>query len=75
MLGVFAQFETAIRKERQMERIAKAKANGVYKGRKPSVDVVAVRSLRNEASGLAILRSASGSVGRASTGPWRLNVS
>lgn len=48
MLGVFAQFETAIRKERQMEGIAKAKSNGVYKGRKPSVDVAAVRLLRNE---------------------------
>jgi DNA invertase Pin-like site-specific DNA recombinase len=35
MLGVFAEFETNIRKERQMEGIAKAKASGVYKGRKP----------------------------------------
>ncbi len=33
MLGVFAQFETEIRKERQLEGIAKAKANGIYKGR------------------------------------------
>lgn len=29
MLGVFAEFETAIRKERQLEGIAKAKAEGV----------------------------------------------
>lgn len=36
MLGVFAQFETALCRERQMEGIAKAKAAGVYKGRKPS---------------------------------------
>jgi DNA invertase Pin-like site-specific DNA recombinase len=35
MLGVFAEFETNIRKERQMEGIAKAKTKGVYKGRKP----------------------------------------
>lgn len=35
MLGVFADFETHIRKHRQMESIAKAKTNGVYKGRKP----------------------------------------
>jgi DNA invertase Pin-like site-specific DNA recombinase len=35
MLGVFAEFETNIRKDRQMEGIAKAKTNGVYKGRKP----------------------------------------
>ncbi|MEH3037467.1 MAG: recombinase family protein [Sphingomonas adhaesiva] len=48
MLGVFAQFETAIRKERQAEGIAKAKAEGRYKGRKPTVDVNEVRSLRAE---------------------------
>jgi len=34
MLAVFAEFETNLRKERQAEGIAKAKANGVYKGRK-----------------------------------------
>jgi DNA invertase Pin-like site-specific DNA recombinase len=33
MLGVFAEFETNIRKERQGEGIAKAKLNGAYKGR------------------------------------------
>lgn len=48
MLGVFAQFETAIRKERQMEGIAKAKADGRYKGRKPTVDADAVRVLKAE---------------------------
>jgi DNA invertase Pin-like site-specific DNA recombinase len=45
MLGVFAEFETAIRKERQLEGIAKAKAEGTYKGRKPSIDIERVRSL------------------------------
>lgn len=48
MLGVFAQFETAIRKERQAEGIAKAKAEGRYKGRKPTVDADAVRALKAE---------------------------
>ncbi|MBF0876933.1 recombinase family protein [Gluconobacter cerevisiae] len=38
MLGVFAEFETNLRKERQLEGIAAAKAKGVYKGRKASVD-------------------------------------
>lgn len=46
MLGVFAEFETALRRERQMEGIVKAKAAGVYKGRKPSVDAVQVRELK-----------------------------
>lgn len=33
MLGVFAEFETGLRRERQMEGIAKAKREGKYKGR------------------------------------------
>ena len=37
MLGVFAEFETNLRRERQMEGIAKAKARGIYAGRKSSV--------------------------------------
>jgi len=48
MLGVFAQFETAIRRERQMEGIGRAKAAGKYKGRKPSVPVDEVRRLKAE---------------------------
>ena len=36
MLGVFAKFETALRRERQLEGIAKAKAAGKYLGRKPT---------------------------------------
>ena len=51
MLGVFAEFETAIRKERQMEGIAKAKARGVYKGRKPTVPVEKVREMKAEGIG------------------------
>ena len=44
MLGVFAEFETNLRRERQLEGIAKAKAEGVYKGRPPSIDLARVRS-------------------------------
>jgi DNA invertase Pin-like site-specific DNA recombinase len=46
MLGVFAQFETALRKERQLEGIAKAKAEGVYKGRPRSIDESRVRTMK-----------------------------
>ncbi len=35
MLGVFAEFETNLRRERQLESIKAAKARGIYKGRKP----------------------------------------
>ena len=48
MLGVFAEFETNLRRERQLEGIALAKTRGVYKGRKPSVDATEVRRLRYE---------------------------
>jgi DNA invertase Pin-like site-specific DNA recombinase len=48
MLGVFAEFETNLRRERQHEGIVAAKARGVYRGRKPSVDLHAIRRLREE---------------------------
>ncbi|MFB0487683.1 DNA invertase Pin-like site-specific DNA recombinase [Methylobacterium sp. OAE515] len=51
MLGVFAEFETAIRRERQMEGVAKAKAEGVYKGRKPTIDVERIKALAAQGMG------------------------
>jgi DNA invertase Pin-like site-specific DNA recombinase len=48
MLAAIAEFETDIRKERQREGIERAKAAGVYKGRKPTVDAAAVRDLREQ---------------------------
>ncbi|UNZ52850.1 recombinase family protein [Agrobacterium tumefaciens] len=65
MLGVFAEFETAIRKERQLEGIAKAKAEGVYKGRKPSIDMNRIRELRAEGRGASEIARTLG-IGRAS---------
>lgn len=46
MLGVFAEFETNLRRERQLEGIAQAKVRGVYKGRKPSIDRAKVYELK-----------------------------
>jgi DNA invertase Pin-like site-specific DNA recombinase len=48
MLGVFAEFETNLRRERQLEGIAKAKAAGVYKGRPPSMKPHWCAKLREE---------------------------
>ena len=50
MLGVFAEFETNLRRERQMEGIQKAIERGVYKKRKrkPSIDAMRVREMRQE---------------------------
>ena len=51
MLGVFAEFETSIRKERQLEGIAKAKAKGVYKGGKAKINVDEIIRLKEEGLG------------------------
>ena len=48
MLGVFAEFETNLRRERQIEGIAAAKSRGVYRGRKPSVNTAEIQRLRLE---------------------------
>jgi len=48
MLGVFAEFETNLRKERQLEGIARAKAEGRYRGRPQSIDVDKVKTMQAE---------------------------
>lgn len=48
MLGVFAEFETNLRRERQIEGIAAAKAKGVYKGRPATINPAEVRRLHRE---------------------------
>lgn len=65
MLGAFAEFEADLRKERQREGIAKARAAGVYKGRKPSVRVDDIRRLKAEGVGPSEI-AARLKVGRAS---------
>jgi DNA invertase Pin-like site-specific DNA recombinase len=55
MLGVFAEFETNLRRERQLEGIAKAKAEGRYKGRRPSIDQAEVRRMRDEGIGASAI--------------------
>jgi DNA invertase Pin-like site-specific DNA recombinase len=51
MLGVFAEFETNLRRERQFEGIAKGKAQGVYQGRRPSIELAKVRELKSQGLG------------------------
>ena len=65
MLGVFSEFETNLRKERQMEGIEKAKKRGVYKGRKPSIDKTKVKKLRETGMGASEIAKELG-IGRAS---------
>lgn len=65
MLGVFAEFETNLRRERQMEGIAKAKKAGVYKGRKPSIDKNEITRMRDSGMGASAIAKQLG-IGRAS---------
>jgi DNA invertase Pin-like site-specific DNA recombinase len=65
MLGVFAEFETNLRRERQLEGIARAKAEGVYQGRPASIDVFQVRAMKAEGMGATEIAKAL-KIGRAS---------
>ena len=44
MLGVFAEFETNLRRERQAEGIKAAKRKGVYRGRPPKIDMATIQA-------------------------------
>jgi DNA invertase Pin-like site-specific DNA recombinase len=65
MLGVFAEFETAIRRERQLEGVKRAKAEGAYRGRKPSIDRRKLAHLKAQGLGATEIARAMG-VDRAS---------
>jgi DNA invertase Pin-like site-specific DNA recombinase len=65
MLGVFAEFETNLRRERQMEGIQKAKAAGVYKGRPKSIDATRIKELHAQGLGATEIAKSLG-IGRAS---------
>lgn len=65
MLAAVAAFENDIRRERQMEGIEKAKADGRYRGRKPSVDVARVQELHSAGLGPSKIAQSLG-IGRAS---------
>jgi DNA invertase Pin-like site-specific DNA recombinase len=72
MLGVFAEFETNLRRERQLEGIAKAKVAGVYKGRTVSIDAARIRELKAAGMGPTQIAKAL-KIGRASV--YRVLVS
>jgi DNA invertase Pin-like site-specific DNA recombinase len=67
MLATFAEFETNLRKEGQMEGIARAKANGIYtgRGRPTSIDAARVREMKAQGLGATAIAKALG-IGRAS---------
>ena len=51
MLGVFGEFETNLRKERQMEGVRKAQERGVYKGRGRTIDASKIYELKQNGYG------------------------
>lgn len=65
IMGAFAEFETSIRKERQAEGIAKAKAKGVYKGRPRSIDPAQIADFKDQGMGASEIAKKLG-IGRAS---------
>lgn len=66
MLGVFAEFETDLRKERQLEAIAKAKVtprkdgSKVYQGGKRRLDRDSIAAMKAEGQGVAAIAKALG---------------
>jgi DNA invertase Pin-like site-specific DNA recombinase len=65
VLGMVAELERRFILERQAAGIARAKANGVYKGRKPSIDRAEVAQLKAEGLGPSAIAERLG-IGRAS---------
>jgi DNA invertase Pin-like site-specific DNA recombinase len=55
VLGAVAQFENDIRRERQMEAITRAKADGRYRGRPTTIDPARVKELHGSGLGPAAI--------------------
>lgn len=55
ILASFAEFETDIRKERQADGIAKAKADGRYRGRPATIDPLEIGKLQREGLGASAI--------------------
>ena len=51
MLGVFAELENSLRRERQLSGIARARNEGKYKGRKADIDIDQIKKLKEEGLG------------------------
>lgn len=71
ILGALTEIDADVPKDCQLEDVAKARDAGVYKGRKPAVNVEAARALKVTGKGPAEILKELG-IGRASVfGRWR----
>ena len=71
ILGSVAEFETGLRAERQREGIDRAKANGVYKGKRATIDAARVREMLADGANPSTVAKALG-ISRQSV--YRLNA-
>jgi DNA invertase Pin-like site-specific DNA recombinase len=53
-------FETNLRRERQLEGVAKAKAEGIYKGRPASIEATKIREMKARGMGATAIANALG---------------
>ena len=74
MFAAMAQFERETMLERQREGIAKAKAEGKYKGRKPTARAKADDAVRMFRDGRRVAQKTWGSAAEVFTAPWRRPV-
>jgi DNA invertase Pin-like site-specific DNA recombinase len=72
MLALIAEFETDIRKERQLEGIAKAKAQGVAFGRQPKLSDKQVVELRARRKAGHLIKELMASFGLSKASVYRL---
>ncbi|MET0048329.1 MAG: recombinase family protein [Sedimenticola sp.] len=72
VLAAIAEFETEIRKERQMEGIAKAKERGVHIGRKPKISAEQAQELREKRSQGALIKELMSEYGLSKSHVYRL---
>ncbi len=74
ILASFAEFELEIRRERQADGIAKAKSEGRYRGRPPTIDRATIVALEAEGLGATAIAKRLG-IGRASVYRIKSSVS
>ena len=72
ILASIAEFETELRKERQMEGIEKAKKSGVQFGRKPKLTAKQVQEMRSKRESGVLIRELMAEYGLSKASVYRL---
>lgn len=72
MLAAVAEFETALRKERQLDGIARAKREGVQFGRKPTLTPAQVAEMRSKRADGVLIKGLMSEYGLSKASVYRL---